>query len=276
MKKNLVLVDLDLTMINEQYQPTLPLETIQQVAQESLDHGDKIGLISDTALSTLQHRMTEFGFWGPIISEKGALITWPIGESELTTEMAIDWIVFKRMVIKSLEKRFPEADIVEERYLTFFDSSPQERGLSSPSKVVIIINPNRNYSFSFHVRLVDGDQLIMDQLLFDIVVTAMNEIVTEEYLPHVVLDANSKYCVIIYTEKKFDKSIAILRLKQMYPSYRFVAIGDSGGDAVLKGHVDLLCAVNNATAELKGVADIISDKPITAGVLELLQIIRLQ
>jgi len=48
-------------------------------------------------------------------------------------------------------------------------------------------------------------------------------------------------------------------------------IGDSGGDLVLKGHVDLLCAVGNATPEMKAAADIVAKDEMTAGVIEILK-----
>jgi len=272
MDKYLFLSDLDLTLIDRDYNPTLPFEAVRAVSRGVSDKGHQIGLISDTAKATLEMRRRQFGFNGPLISERGALVSLPDGNSELSAEMAIDWLVFKQLVIQSLEARFPGVIILEEGYLKLKRTRNDRLVFLNDKTNLIIVNPYRSYSFSFHVNQFQNGEITQNSEFYKKIVDVLNDIVIEEYQPFVYQDANPDYGVVIYTEKQLDKSLAIPIIRKYYPEHTLVAIGDSQGDAVLKGHVDILAAVGNASPEMKKRADIITSGEITHGMLEILEI----
>lgn len=71
-KNKLVLIDLDKTLIDTNYQPNDG--RINSEIKRLQNGGWQLGLSSDTPLLTLQRWSDIFGMSGPIIAERGALI----------------------------------------------------------------------------------------------------------------------------------------------------------------------------------------------------------
>jgi hydroxymethylpyrimidine pyrophosphatase-like HAD family hydrolase len=268
-KNNLFLMDLDLTLIDKSYQPTIDILELIDIVQCRKREGDIFGLISDTPYATLKQWMNTFQFNGPVVSEKGILISLPDGSQQVTLDTGINWISIKEKCTETLSRLTPRPSFVQRRYLEVFAEGPVEK---KTGDIIIIINPNRQFSFSMHVRRVDGRSFVIDEQLFSEAVECVDKVLMEMGLSDILdVDANPLYSVIILSDKRVVKSLAMPFLRQSYPDHRLIMIGDGNSDAELKGHVDVLCAVGNASIDLKKAADRIATKTITSGVLELLE-----
>jgi len=271
MRNNLFLIDLDLTLIDQNYLPTIPLPEFKKVVEQRKNAGDVFGLISDTPYETLKQRMEEFQFHGPVISEKGAVITWPSGRQQVTFKDTIDWPLLKERLLEALKKSFPKAYFIETGYRVFL-KSPQN--IPAGSNMVVIVNPYRKHSFGIHIRGVNSSrQIVEDRAIFEEVSTALKDSLKHYYVNQAIdIDLNPLYSVIILSDPRVEKKLAIPLIRKNYQNYQIVAIGDGRSDASLKGYVDILCAVGNATGDLKAVADIIAKTLVTEGVLEILKL----
>lgn len=270
MPNNLFLLDLDLTLIDKNYGPTIHLGEFKKIVKQREQKGDIFGLISDTPYQTLKQRMEEFQFHGPVVSEKGAIITWPSGKQQVTFMDTIDWPLLKERLLEALRRSFPKAYFVEIGYRVFLQS-PQN--IPAGSNMVVIINPYRKHSFGIHIRGINSTgQIIEDLSVFQEV-----DVVFKETLDHYSLlqsfsiDSNPTYFVIILSNPRVDKRLAMPLLREHYLRYQLVVIGNDSSEAILKGYVDKLGAVGNATEDLKKVADIVAHSDYTVGVLEILR-----
>jgi len=270
MPKRIILIDLDLTLIDRDYRPTIPVALFTDQSSRILASDDLIGLISDSPYKTLQQWMDTFRFNGPIVAEKGALIVWPSGQLYETQQRKIDWDMLKAKISFSISEQFVDALVIEEYYLSFFESNKR---IPTGSSLVVLINPYRRYSFGIHVRMVDQKgRLVQNNRLFNQVYkTAMAVVAQENIVPLLDIDSNPMYSVLILADKTVNKDLAIPVLREQYPGREIIAIGDGASDMSLKGVVDKLCAVGNAQDDFKKVADIVAVNDITAGVLEILQ-----
>lgn len=270
MQNNLFLMDLDLTLIDHNYGPTIALDEFNKIVKQREQKGDVFGLISDTPYATLRQRMEEFQFHGPVVSEKGAIITWPSGKQQVTFMDTIDWPMLKERLLEALKRSFPKAYFIETGYRVFLQS-PQN--IPAGSNMVVIINPYRKHSFGIHIRGVNSaGQVTEDLSVFQGVDAVFKEILDQYSLRQsFIIDSNPLYFVIILSNPMVDKRLAIPWLREYYPNYQLVVIGNDGAEAILKGYVDKLGAVGNATDDLKKAADIVACGEYTDGVLEILQ-----
>lgn len=270
MAKILFLVDLDLTLIDKDYRPTISPDRIAAKASQLEADGHIFGLMSDSAFETLSGWMTTFGFHGPVISEKGALIVFPTGDQITTVQECVDWLRFTATVRQALQSIFPSSFIVKDDYRKFISVSGN---VPPTSDVVFIINPYRKHSFGMHVRQVDihGNKVIEPELFQKVAASLVESLGKTFDLTQLTIDANPMYCVMIVHENQVCKSAAIPLLRAAYPEHQIVMIGDGETDAELKGAVNNLWAVGNATQSLKDIADRVAHNTITSGVLELLE-----
>jgi len=270
MAKCIFLIDLDLTLIDVDYKPTIPLTRFRECIEELDSQGHVFCLNSDSPLQILSDWKEVFGFHGPIIFEKGASIYFPNGEEVATIDEHIDWASFKRSVERILREIEPSLRVIEVDYRKYFQGEetwPTRNGLVS------VISPFRRHSFGMHLQKVNGSTTVkIDPELFQDIMRRMYSGLQKEFdLDLLALDANSTYSVFIAYESFVRKSCAIPLLRTAYPRATIIAIGDGSTDAELKDTVDELWAVGNAVNDLKKVAKRVSEKSITGGVLELLE-----
>ena len=267
--KTLYLFDLDLTLIDTDYRPTIPLDGFTSLVEERTAAGDVFGLISDTPFESLQRWAVQFKFGGPIVSEKGAIVSSQRGEHREVRSQIIGWDVVKAEIRSALRGSLSGVTVVDEYYLDLMtgDSAVQLR----PGPLVII-NPYRRCSFGLHVCLKNDHGISFNEDLFPEVKLVVKGVLRRLRITDLVKpDVNEVYSVIILSDPAVLKSIAIPVLRKKYSGYRLVAVGDGASDAELKGRVDLLAAVANASDGLISVADYVSQSEITAGALEILQ-----
>ncbi|MDD5342366.1 MAG: HAD hydrolase family protein [Patescibacteria group bacterium] len=266
MRPRLILCDLDMSLIGRDYQPTIQLDAFKLLVRQMMEAGDLFGLNSDTPYEPLRRWMGIFGFTGPIVSEKGAIVSTLSGSHLLTRQQVIGWHSVKQLIISSLRSAFPDFALTEEYYL---DLLSNQRGLDARSGTMIVINPFRLCGFGLHVWT---NQLTPDYGAYPSVVGTVKVVLDRLGITELVdIDANAECGVLILSSAGLDKELAVPVLRRKYRGYRVIAIGDGRSDARLLGHVDLLCAVSNAAAELQAVADFVATEPITAGALEILQ-----
>jgi len=269
--KRLFLVDLDLTLIDAKYRPTIPADLFISRISKTISDGDIIGLISDSPYETLAYWMDVFCFKGPIVAEKGACVVWEDGNIQGTIQKKVDWDAVKEEIIAALQQEFPSGYIREENYLALFQ---EEKPLLSGCDVVMLISPFRRFGFCIHIRRVGQDGILeQDERLFNHANQVIMRVVGEmQILSWLDVDSNPLYSVTILADNRVEKFLAIPVLRRRYPDHQIIVIGDGNSDALLKGHADILCAVGNATDQLKKAADIIAQKDITEGVIEILEI----
>ncbi len=267
---NLWLMDLDLTLIDKQYGPTLADGAVNRAIADAGMQDDIVGLISDTPEITLAEWMKRFGFTGPIVSEKGAVVSWLDGNFVPTGKNGINWGSLGQSFADLLSKRNANSRIARINYMEVINW----RWLEPERDLVVLANPYRRFSLGLHVRRICSDtkMLVLDDKFFGRVTGCLDE--TVECLKvsdRLVKDYNPDYGVAILADKDVEKHDAIPLLREKYRDYRIIAVGDGYSDLLLKGHVDLLCAVGNACDELKAVADITASSEITAGVVEIVK-----
>jgi len=263
----LVLVDLDKTLIDENYNPNMDVSSFRKIVTEVQNSGVTISLMSDSAGNTLKYWKEKFGFNGPIISENGIEIVWPNHSISVLKNSSINWPSLKQKIYDKFLQQLPDIPILKENYLLFKSGK-----MSAPAKEFIVINPYRNSSFSAHVLQVGKNGFIgSNQLLFPKVTKLVDEVVADSgYNFYTKKDYNSDYTVIILSNIGVDKAIALPELRKAYKNCLFLAIGDGVTDTVLNGKVDCLCAVANASKDMKKISYYIANDTYTRGVFDIL------
>src|ERR1700719_2725895 len=74
MSHRVILCDLDGTLINRQYELTVPLPNLVSIIQSKQSEGFLVGLNSDTPILPLRAWARELGMKGPLLGEKGQLL----------------------------------------------------------------------------------------------------------------------------------------------------------------------------------------------------------
>lgn len=270
MQKYLILSDLDLTLINRQYEPTIPIDRIHAVVQRCIDRGTVLGLISDSSQVTLERWQTRFRFNGPIIAEKGAYIILPNGNKIITSDQRVDWPKLKRDMMEALRRGFEgDMQVIEDDYLRILQQGIAKR---DNKRGVIIMNRSRQHSMSFHVRIFYGARgLAMNGLLFEKGVEIARQTLAKSGLHQLHFAPNPAYEIVIVSDPDVNKGIAMPVLLNHYPNRTLVVLGNDAGELPLRPYAQKLCAVQNATDDLKAVADYVARKPYTAGALEILE-----
>ncbi len=260
------LIDLDKTLINHNYQPTIDITLFRKLIKSLVDRGDVFALCSDSALDTLLYWRKFFRFNGPIIYENGMGIEWQDGKRQLTLSPPFNGILLKNELKQRIKQLFPDAQVIEENYLSVI-----HRPTRFSAKQLIIFNPYRQYSISLHALVLNKRQYLYDAVLAQDVADYLQDFIYDEGLEDKIkLDTNLAYAINILKSPYINKTLALPFIKQKYPGYQLIVIGDGLQESLMAGLVDELWAVNNACSQLKQVADKAAKLDITQGVYQLL------
>ncbi len=268
MPKTLYLIDLDLTLVNENYEPVVSSDIVGRVAQELIARGNRIGIISDSPIEVIEKWMRIFNFRGPLIAERGACIVHESKRSEVVLLPRINWQKLCEALVIRLLNAIPSLEVRKELYLEAFQNPAKE----SPGTLILLFNPHRRCSLSMHMRKIgEKGRWLHDESFFSSVIDVTKCTLAELPETWIEIDANISYGVCILSDPSNQKSISIPALRKAYPDFRIVAIGDGITEIPLSGVVDELWAVGNAQKKLKTIADRVASTSITQGVIELLR-----
>lgn len=260
----LMLVDLDKTLIDSNYQIT-DLGVIDEIARIQ-SRGWQVGLSSDTPLDALKNWRRRFGLNGPIVAERGAIV-WLPDEKEFVIPKAEDFFSNLRqtLIARLVKERvsFVHADVTQ-----LLRTNPILPDMIDPR--MILIQAHRRCSLTFYGRRISEDgKLTIDNDLVSNLVSVTRNIVGEP--PFDLLeDHNPEYGIYILSPKSVDKRSGTLRLMETLGIASVGRVGDSSSDIVGKD-IAYHYAVGNAKPELKAVSEYISLALYTAGVVDILR-----
>lgn len=259
----IILLDVDKTLINEQYQYTDP--SIESVVRAVQENGHRIGLTSDTPIARLKEIAQELHLTGPILAERGAVILWPDGEIIPTGSAPQE-------LFASIRKDFIHA-FSEKIDVICCDPTlvrKTHRYRTKKSESVILINAKRQYSFHASAHTLTEDAFLSNPEL-------LQEI--ERYLrAHVASmdfafdwDVNPEYSLVILHGINTTKAFGTHALIQQQKTYkeRIVLVGDGANDFTGIQEVEHW-AVGNANDTFKKNCTRIANGTYTKGVSELL------
>lgn len=267
--KDLILLDLDKTLIDESYQPTIPDEMVRQAVNACLERDITIGLCSDSALNLLQYWEERFGMKGPIVFEKGAAVFYPTaGEKYVATPEATKWFpeLRRRFAFKMVD-RLPEWFTVVGDNTMFIQ---EQQRLPGGSRYAVLLSGVRQYSFGAHVRAVrDDGTLLIDTGALPIIRDEVVDIATSLFGEELDIDANPEYgTLIIHAACTRKRNGVRAIIEQRHPS-RILMVGDSLPDFLDLAEVDQY-AVGNAKEEYKQRCKYVANATYTEGVIEIL------
>ncbi len=263
----LVLIDLDETLIDTQYQ--LTDAGIYGAINEAQSKGLTIGLNSNTPFQGLAIWRERLGMNGPIIAENGAVVSGDDGTPQFDEQEAVQY----RIAQKAVAKRLGTLGV------STWSGNPVEalrKGVrfGESGQTVALINNLRQCSLSFFVRVVDQDgSFIIDNRETERISDLVGDLYPD--FDDAVLDINPEYGIIIAGRQKNNKYAGGQKLRSLLNyTGTFDMIGNSMGDYL--GDLANHYAVANATEEYQKMSGYIASQPLTSGVIEILEMISRQ
>lgn len=269
----IVLLDLDGTLIDQEYKLTESEESIRAVIDRIQSRNTLVGLNSDTPLLPLRLWARRFGLKGPLIAEKGQVLALsPTEEPLLEIRMKNYFDQLRQKVILTALEKFEAAFVGVGDVTEFIREGGHVYGVD---RCAILINGYRECSFSGYALGRDGSRLVKDPEIFDQFCDFVLSLVTKDLGRLDAPDRNPDYGILILHEKGASKSIGVRRLIGILETdIEYVMIGDGDSDIIDTDHPIRLCAVGNASPRLKETAresgGIIASGAFTKGVLEIL------
>lgn len=265
--RNVALIDLDRTLINEQYQ--LTDEGVIEEIRNKQKKGWQIGLTSDTPMLTLYQWWKKLGMNGPIVFEKGAAVWYPEDDAIICLTKAGNLVKRAKPILLG---RFYQMD---RHMLVYGDSTNFIRVVraipESINNVLIAFNGLREYSLSLHVRRIQEEtgELVIDVDLTEAVIERIRDFLPiSELLAEGVIDPD--YGFFYINPSDVNKTIGAAEVQRSYRPDRLVLIGDSMSDFPEDLPGAEAYAVGNATKAFKEKAHKIATGEYASGVKELL------
>ncbi len=272
--RGLILCDIDETLIDTAYKLTISHETLRIVLQQALNAGFAVGLNSDTAMQALVIRANEFGINGPLIGERGALLTCSVADAPIFTKPTGQHLenTMREILVRFIGRLLARSDCS-----LVFDSvgniTPAlEKNTPTSRPIRVFINDERRCSVGFWIRDIcigkpkknpDTSQKIVDEFMK----AAQTVGVDIESLD---VDNNPDYGICIVHHPDTQKSAAIQALLNSSPATTVYMIGNSMSD--LLNHPSIVqCAVGNAKDAYKAQCSIVAQHTLSEGVVEIIQ-----
>lgn len=274
--KKIVLLDLDGTVLNRDYQITVPEKIFKSSIKKFQSSKFVIGISSDSAADTIVKFMQVHGIIGPVIAEKGAfLIIKAKGFTNgvNTISETVSFTTIRKILLKKFYENVNTLTVIGDvnRLSRFFQKIPNDAG--SVAKRAVLINGMRRGSLSFYAYGSKEGHWQKDARALKEVLAEVLEIIKKNFPAlknNIFVDLNSEYGICIIHHKNTKKALALPGIKKKYDGYRIFVIGDSVGD-FYSNRLVTHCAVANASAEYKKVCSIVAKKEYSAGVIELLE-----
>lgn len=272
-RKRIILLDLDGTLIDQQYQLTLPDGEVRAIMDHIQGNHTLIGLNSDTPLIPVRIWAERLGLQGPLIAEKGQLFQKSSDDPPLLLgEMRDFFHDLRRQVIFSAHEEIKEAFVGIGDVTEFLRQGGSVHGAD---RCAVLINGYRQCSFSAYALVRRGERLVKDADTFARFCDLVFSIIGDDLDKLDEADKNQNYGILILHEKGASKTSAVERLvSRMGTEAEYVMIGDGDSDIIHTKYPIRLCAVGNASPRLKEKAretgGIVAGETFTRGVLEIL------
>jgi len=269
----LVLLDLDNTLINANYQLTWSESEFRTMVQELARKDIHIGLCSDSAVITLRQWTDRLGLTGPIVAERGAVL-W---NSTQQTEIILDvsetaWFrSLRESFISAVMKNFPDATLMIGDATKFVKD---QRVSAALTQHVFAINGFRVASFSFFACCLNDDRsaLVPCSELLERASVLTTEMLTVygKKKEDLFWDENSQYGILIVHARITEKRRGVLALIDYLKPEQTVMIGDGVSDFLDLPNVAQY-AVGNADPRYKEKSTFVAKSFLTEGVIECLR-----
>lgn len=265
----IVLLDKDKTLVDVQYKLTAPInDLVGIVAKLQQQHRMCVGLNSDSPYLSLKGLHHEVQMQGPIISERGAMLHWPI--KSLVERTGPEIVENCTRIADKL------SEALQNNGSTVFSGDPgyilSELAARQHWEKSIIINTLRTCSVCFYARKRSAYEVLFDNDLLDEAVCMLKVLLQNEFpnlLAQAEFDVNREYGICILHSRYTNKLLAANHLLEQCGVSKIYMIGDSMSDYMHEPRIIHL-AVANATPEFKNVSSYVAEHSITEGVIELL------
>lgn len=273
--KGLVLIDLDKTIIDRNYQITDPKVILTLVSMQK--DGWVVGLNSDTAFDTLKGWANKLQLTGPLVCELGNAVH----QSQLhpnhlwynAKAKAVFTKILNQLVVTIREVTPPGVHLAIhfEETIEALRKMSQPHGLDVlPQEMWVLVNPLRYFSLGLYVRTVTNKSCIFDQPAAEMLAMIVKMVEAMSQTP-LLIDHNPEYGIFIAHLPQAAKSQANQAIHLMVSdSQPIYMIGDSTSDDLHDLDIKQL-AVGNAKTEYKKVCSFIADADYSSGVIECLE-----
>lgn len=272
MAEKTVLLDLDGTIIGNDYQLTVPEQVFAEAIARAQSKNLKVGLSSDSGSETLKAFAKRLGMNGPIVAEKGAVIAFPEESFRVHAETAQFTLILEAFVLQLVKE-----SLAKKLLLVLGDVNGMSRSMMTPvwadssSPLAVLVNTLRCASLSFFARanrtgwVMDGGAL---DYVFEVAMGTGHRI-APKWWSRIVIDKNPDYGICIIHHPDTDKRNALSALRERGYDGPLYMVGNSRFDWLGEGVTHY--AVANATADFKEMCTShVSSKPLTVGVIEIL------
>jgi len=285
MPETLVLMDVDKTIINEQYDLPVPREEFVAALARAQNAGITLGLNSDSALPTVLGWAKEWGINGPLLAEQSVLCLQD--EGYRTIPMHAELGLFRDLrnaFVMELLRR----ETHDERFLTLVgdvnsivDKMPTYGTQANGTQLLVAVNGLRQFSLSFFARArtsqgwarredSDANGPVMRRAFDVLKEVAGRSQQFRDLWGKKDVDNNLRYGICIVHRKGVHKRTPVARLLEMRTYDQVYMIGDSYPADFLNDERVVQCAVGNASEKYKGRCQMIARQSMAAGVIELL------
>lgn len=254
----LILVDLDKTLIDENYLITDPriVEEIERVQKAR----HLVGLSSDSSFQTLQPWYKRFGMNGPILAERGSAFQLS-GDAPCATGSADEriFLAMRKYFVQELGSR--GFKVIECDPSWAIKDGVFDRG----GEKLALINSFRRWSFHVSFRREQKSSV-------DLALLILNDACIRHawLIDDFSLDPSLEYCLLIVHSKMSQKSFGTQALMMNMNLETLVVIGDGENDYTGLAGVSHW-AVGNARQEYKAKCERVAHADYASGVVELLQ-----
>jgi hydroxymethylpyrimidine pyrophosphatase-like HAD family hydrolase len=266
--RGLILCDVDKT-IQDHLGFVNAVALFAQIA-EMIEKGWVIGVNSDTSRKRLVTIMERFGFNGPMISERGQIVS--IGKKApiiFDAKMNKVFTEMEQSLVFLLMSKFGEKAIVSPVYDYPEDSSTVEK-VDKKVYPHIVCYFTRECSFSFSVLNDYQGQDPIDNEFFIRFVDALQEFLDKKEKNELAVEYYSKSSFVQIISKTAYKGSPVEMLLKHYGQDRLFMIGDCRFDD-LKNDKVVQCAVGNADDDYKRRCAFVAEDETAAGAFQCLQ-----
>ena len=268
-KKHLIILDVDNTLIDTNYKSTS--STIYSTIEQMKAEGHEFLINSNRSIDDLKNIAKQFGLEKHIIGENGCIIYNQLtGEEKVLVEdeVMIQLSQVRDLLSQLIQSNFP-GSIYKTGDTTDINKHLESQDIPDEGKNIFILNQYRRFSLSLHVKKVIDGKLRKDLEATEKITKLVQEFVNRQQFDLVVTFTESYGNLLVFPREN-DKGKAFNCIAKEYPKFIRVVIGDDYLDKPLMSEVDYFLTVNNASEEVKEMADYTSPESITKGVEQIL------
>lgn len=274
MKKPLVFLDIDGTLIDKNYQ--FNFDDPSTIFKKFVDMGWLFAFNSNRALEDMLPLYKKTNMNGFIIVENSSYIyepkmqktTFLISEKqkEKMTELKSKLpVLIEQLILSRYGKKIEwfNVDTVKTKNLKILSDHIH------PEKIHIHNNSFRKYSASMHIKIAKNGTLIQapEEMMFEIN-NGLKKLLKDEEIP-IIINHSTLFGNILINFKSPNKLDGVEYIfKDKKNNYDFFAIGDELNDCQMVDNIGKFLTVKNAKNEVKNKSVFSSKYPYTKGVIE--------